>query len=261
MPSLGDRARRRAVPGPHRRTEEARALADRRPRARPGCARICARCLARLSFVMFGCVQEWLPTTMPAARSSRTMPGDCLTLLPDHEERRAHVQREQLGQDLRRVRPGPVVERQRDAALADGAGRCARRSCRAPRRRARRRAIAVSCATRREACAASSGRCLRRPCRHLSPLEPIGRTLRRRLTAPAGQCGGRDGDAAATSSTATAASSRRRRYLLIRLRLASSALRPAATARAAWPARSPRRSSRGRRAARPARCRRRRPCA
>ncbi len=43
---------------------------------------ICARWPAKPSFVMLGCVQVWLPITMPASRSSRTMPGDSLTFSP-----------------------------------------------------------------------------------------------------------------------------------------------------------------------------------
>ena len=52
-------------------------------RSRMSCVRrICARCTASRKRVILGCDQEWLPTTMPAARSSRTIPGDCCTFRP-----------------------------------------------------------------------------------------------------------------------------------------------------------------------------------
>ena len=82
MPSSATTRAVVAVPDPRRRPEEARALPDRvlddvLRRARS--ARAGRRGRASSSS---GCVQVWLPTTMPAARSSRTMPGDSLTLRP-----------------------------------------------------------------------------------------------------------------------------------------------------------------------------------
>ena len=172
---------------------------------------ICARWPAKLSFVMFGCVQVWLPTTMPASRSSRTMPGDSLTLLADHEERGARVQRLQLVQDLRRVRAGAVVERQRHAALAVGRRDALRPSCRGPPRTGpspcdRGRLLDACAAGARRAagaglpvCPPAASRCRSGGC------AAAGFAVRRRRRRR-----GPTTIAAATSSTAAAASSRRR---------------------------------------------------
>ena len=209
---LGDGAGGRAVPGPHRRAEEARALPDRRLEQVLRAAHLRALLGEAELRHAAGATRSGCRSTMPASRSAPHDVRRLLGVAADHEERRAHVQRAQLGQHLPRVRARAVVERERHAALAVRAGRRARPSVPRSSKIGPSPRVAVGCGDG-AARAAPRARAGLRACRARRRLAADRAAARCRAAAAARQeRRTRRTMPPATSSAATTASSRRRAY-------------------------------------------------
>ena len=181
---------------------------------------------------MLGCVQVWLPIDHAGVAQRPHHVRRLLDVLGRSRRTwRARAATRSSASTCARVRAGAVVERQRHAALAVRAARCA--------------ATVVPCSSQsgpspcdlrrlRDGCAAGAPRAAGPALRALPPARasrvPIGALCRLPARRPPPNAATRPATMpAATSSTTATASSRRRAYVLIRLRAASCAPRRGAT--------------------------------